>query len=432
MDAKRPPIIMPYGEGIQEAEIGWGRVLGTLDVLDVPAEAEPETALKRALANPIGLDTPLAGLVRPKAPVAIVVSDAFRNTGIDRLLPALLAVLNEAGAQDEDIAFLFATGTHRAPNEAEQMRILGKTVFERFRGRAHAHDAQDADQLVSRGTTSNGTPVYINRRAAEAGLLIATGAVVFHYFGGFGGGRKSIVPGIAGIETIARNHARNLDPHEDQLNPNVRIGALDGNPVAEDMLEAAKRCRVDFIVNTVLNRQGEIAAVFAGELDAAHRAAADFARRLFAVSIPEQADLVVASAGTAKNFVQSHKALFNAYQAAKPQRPIILLTEAPEGLGGNRFAEWLALGDRGRVIAELRKNAEINGQTALSTLDKAKHTIMVTGLSEADVALTGARRAANLADALAMAKANLDTAGVPNPALYLMPSASYTVPFLEA
>lgn len=421
-------IELPYGDTPATAELRCGRVPGVLDVAETPALPNPEAALRQALERPIGLNAPCLHGFGPGESTVILVSDAFRDTGVDQLLPELLAALNERGVRDRDITFLFATGSHRPPNEAEQRRILGLGVYGRFRGRTLPHDPQDTENLVELGATSRGTPVHINRRAVDAAHVIATGAVVLHYFGGFGGGRKSIVPGIAGMDTIAANHSLNLHPTENTLNPAVRIGTLDGNPVAEDMLEAARMLHVDCIVNTVLNQQGGIAGVFAGELDTAHRAAATFARTLFSAPLAERADLVLASAGTAKNFVQSHKALFNAFQAMRPGGRMVFAARAPEGYGGNRFAEWIGLGSRDRIIAELRKRAEINGQTALSAIEKAAHAVMLTELSAPEVAALGARKAETLQEAIDLACADLRETGVGEPGVYVMPSASYTVP----
>lgn len=421
---------MPYGDEIVAAALEWGHILDTLDIADAPALNEPDTVLAAGLEHPIGQEEPVFARFHAGEQIAIVVSDSFRATGIDRLLPCLLDRLEEAGCRDEDIFFLFSTGSHRGPTDAEAMRILGTEVFLRFRHRAFTHDPADASQLVCIGDTSRGTPVYLNRRLLEADRVIVTGTVVLHYFGGFGGGRKSIVPGLAGLDTIAHNHALNLHPTQDQLNPAVHIGVLDGNPVAEDMLEGAEACDIDCLINTVLNRDGEIAGVFTGDMDAAHRAACDFARSLYAVNIRERADVVIASAGKAKNYVQSHKALFNAYQAVKPGGRIIFLAEVPEGFGGNKFTQWLNLGSRERIIAELRKNAEINGQTALSTIEKGPITLFVTELSPEQCALMGGRKADSLDAALAVVRDEMQQSGVAEPTIYLMPSASYTVPFL--
>jgi len=420
---------MPYGDTTVTAALEGFDLLDTLDVADVPGVADVAGAAAAALARPIGT-VPLAETVRPGERVAIVVSDSFRTTRIEQVLPTLLDTLRGAGVRDEDICFVFATGSHRGPTEAERAVILGDGVYAAFRDRAFSHDADDADGLVYVGETSRGTPVEVNRRVHEADRVIATGAVVLHYFGGFGGGRKSIVPGLASKRTIAHNHARNLHATEDRLDPAVRIGVLDGNPVAEDMLEAAQCTRVDFVVNTVLNRDGQVAGLFAGEMDAAHRAACAFAKEVFAVHIDRQADLVIASAGKAKNFIQSHKALFNAFQAMKPGGRIIFLARAPEGYGGNKFAQWLSLRTPEAIIQELRRDAEINGQTALSTVEKARSALLVTELSEDEVALLGGRKAAGLQDAVDTARAELAGGAAGRPTCYLMPSAAYSVPFL--
>jgi nickel-dependent lactate racemase len=284
------------------------------------------------------------------------------------------------------------------------------------------------ESLLFVGNTSRGTPVWLNRRLLEADRVILTGTVVLHYFAGFGGGRKSIVPGLAGEQTIAANHARNLHPTDDGLNPDVRIGRLDGNPVAEDMAEAAGFAQVECIVNTVLNRENRIAGLFVGDRTAAHEAACAFASAMYEVPLPHPADLVIASAGAAHNFVQSHKALFNAYQAMKPGGRIVFLTPAQEGLGASGFREWLGLGSRHAVIRRLREGAEINGQTALSTLEKAPSAVVVTEMDEAELRLTGARKAGSLQEAVDLCLRELAEAGRKNPSVCLMPAASYTVP----
>jgi nickel-dependent lactate racemase len=422
-------IEMPYGPDMVQAMVPAGRLLGTLDVSEAAPLEDRDQAIRDAIENPIGLAKNIFQTVNPGETVAIVVPDSFRTTRIEQVLPILVDGLVGAGTAEVDITFVYATGTHRGPTPDEERRILGDWIYERFKEQAFAHDPRDQDNLVYVGTTSRGTRVHINRRVHEADRIIATGAVVLHYFGGYGGGRKSIVPGVASVTTIASNHSMNLHPTEDQIDPAVRIGGLDGNPVAEDMLEATRLTHVDLIVNTVLNRDSQIAAVYAGELDAAHLVATKFAHNLFAASIDQQADLVIAASPSTQNFVQTHKALFNSYQAVKPDGRIILLAPCPEGLGGEQFAKWLRLGSREATIAGLRKESEINGQTALSTIQKAPITYIVTEMSDDDVAMLGASRADSLEDAVGRATADLAAAGCPEPTAYLMPSAAYTVPF---
>lgn len=420
-------IRLPYGSGALESAMNWGRRLAVLEVADVPGLADVSSALRGALESPIGMPDGFLDGIEAGSRVAVVCSDAYRHTGVDRLLPTLVEELNGAGVRDESIHFFFASGTHKPPAPAQMKRILGAGMYARFATRTHTHDPYNASLHRHLGVTSRGTPVEINRDVLEFDRIIVTGAVVLHYFAGFGGGRKSIVPGLASVRTIAHNHSLNLDPVEPRMKTSVRIGALDGNPVAEDMLEAARLVPVHGIINTVLNRQGEIAGVFVGEIDAAHRAATALARSLFVVPIRERADLVIASAGDAANYVQSHKALYNAYQAVKPSGHIILLAPCPEGLGGEHIAKWLRLGSVNAIVEGLRRQSEIYGQTALSTLQKTPITTIVTGMSDGEVALLHAARAATLEGALEQARATLGE----NATYYVMPSAVYTVPVIE-
>jgi len=401
-----------------------------LDVAPVPALSDPPGVLRKGLRAPIGMDKgALAGIGRGEH-VAIVVSDSFRNTGMAELLPVLVEEVLRRGVAKKDLRFLVATGVHRPPTVDELRRILGADIHAEYAGQCYSHVPDDAEALLFAGSTSRGTPVWLNRRLMEADRVILTGTVVLHYFAGFGGGRKSIVPGLAGLQTIAANHSRNLHPYEDRLNPEVRIGRLGGNPVAEDMEEAADFAPVEFIVNTVLNRENGIAGLFVGDRKAAHEAACAFAARMYEAPLSHAADLVIASAGAARNFVQSHKALFNAYQAMKPGGRIVFLTPAREGLGAAGFREWLGLGSERAVMRRLRESAEINGQTALSTLEKAPSAVMVTEMDGAEVVLTRARKADSLQAAVDQCLAELSAAGVRNPSVCLMPSASCTVPKL--
>jgi lactate racemase len=419
---------LAYGTGKMTAELGWGRVLGTLDIADTPPLPDIDVAIQDALDRPAGLAADPFAAMKPGDRVTVVVSDSFRKTRVERVLPHLLSRMSAAGVRDEDITFLYATGTHRGPTPAEAEAILGPEVFRRFGARAVTHDPRDDASLVHLGTTSRGTPVRLNRLVVETDHLVVTGTVVLHYFGGFGGGRKALLPGVAGVDAIAANHAMNLHPTEDTLDPAVRIATLDGNPVAEDMLEGALMVPVRLLVNTVLDRNGEIAGVFAGDLVAAHRDACAFAARLYRAPIREQADLVIAAAGNTRNFVQTHKALYNAHQAMKPGGRIVLLARCEEGLGGEQFTQWLRLGSRAAIIARLRVQSEINGQTALSTIEKAPNAILVTDMPEGEVAKLGAGRAETLGQALEIARGQLP----PEPTVYIMPAAAYTVPVQEA
>ncbi len=422
------PHILHYGSEPVEFYVDDAEHAETLDIVDTPALSDVAQAVSDALARPIGQNGPFRDTLTPGDTVAILVSDSFRQTRADQMLPPLLDYLNESGIPDTHITITFSTGTHRGPTPEEQCEILGPGTYARMHGRLFTHDPRDETNLIQLGTSRRDTPVWINRRVHEHTHIIATGACVLHYFGGFGGGRKSVVPGIAGVATIAHNHAMNLHSEKDVLDPRVAIGALHGNPVAEDMLEATRLTHVELIINSVLNRDGEIAGLFCGDLVEAHEAACAFARQSFQIPSAGKADLVIAASPSTKNFVQTHKALFNAWQVLKPGGRIVLLAPCREGIGGENFRKWLLHGDRAAIIRGLRRQSEINGQTALSTREKAPSMVLVTEMGDEDVGLLGATKAPTLEAALERTLDELRQSGNSHPTYILMPSAAYTVP----
>ncbi len=415
---------LPYGEDQVTAELPSDIEVTYLAPRVIDVSGDPRQLAEYALDTPIGLRGGLLDDFTLDDSVAIIVSDSFRKTGADEFLPSLLDRVTSVGIRDENILFCFATGVHRAPTTEEQRQILGTEVYERFQARLVVHDAFDDSALVKLGTTSRGTPVEINRHVLACNRIIATGTVVLHYFAGFGGGRKAIVPGLASARTIAHNHAMNLHPSEDRLDPSVRIAALEGNPVAEDLLEAVRMVPVDFILNTILTPAGKIATMVAGDLIAAHETACMLAYNFYAFPFEKSADLVIAASPDTRNFVQTHKALYNAHLAVRPGGRVILAAPCREGLGGEGFVKWLRLGSVEAVYAGLRKQSEINGQTALSTLGKSPTTSFVTELSESDVQLLRGHKALSLqaaVDAALEAIGNAKTCA-------LIPDAAYTVP----
>ena len=423
---------IPYGSNSIPFSIPTGVHLGTLTNKSLTPITHPEHVISKALQEPIGLSHPALHDFSPTDTVAIVVSDSFRQTRADIMVPVIIEELTTIGILPENISIVFATGVHRGPTPKEQAEILGPSMAHTFQSRLFNHDANDTENLVHLGTTSRGTPVSINKQVHKCDRIVLTGSVVLHYFGGFGGGRKSMVPGLASTETIAHNHAMNLASDSDILDPRVQIGTMQDNPVAEDMLEATQLSHVDFIINTVLNHENEILGIFVGALEEAHQAACTFAQDIFTAPIGEQADFVIAASPSTKNFVQTHKALFNAYRAMKSGGKIILLAPCPEGIGGEQFQQWLHLKDRASIIAALRKQSEINGQTALSTREKAPHMILVSEMNDHDVALLGATSAPTLQEAIQTVLKTLHQNGTEFPTYYLIPSAAYTVPKLSS
>lgn len=408
--------------------------MNLLGSLKPAAEPPPldDAGILRALSAPTwpaGNGPTVFDVPAPGESVCVVVSDQTRYTGIEQVLPVILREWTRRGIRESDIFFLVATGIHRGPTDPELDAIIGPSLRNRFSGRIFSHNPDDSTCLMEVGRLKSGHLVRVNRRAMEADRLILTGTASYHYHAGFGGGRKAIVPGLASRDTIAYNHSRTLDPASDRIHPAVEIGRLDGNPVAESMIEGARLCAPDIIVNTVLTPADRLVGLFSGELDAAHRAACRMVGQVSRVDISERADLVVACAGRAPNWIQSHKALFNASRAAKPGGRIVLLAPCPEGLGNERFRHFVRMRDLAAIYRELRATTEINGQTALSTRMRGERAVLVTDMSTADRNDLGIETAPTPEAAIAVSLQRLRESGTPRPTCWFMPEAMHTVPF---
>lgn len=372
-------------------------------------------------------------VVRPHETVCIVVSDQTRKTACDQVLSVLVKEWMGRGCRISDFTVLAATGIHRPPTPVELADILGADLFAVLQPRVFSHNPDDSSILVEVGKTRRGHPVRVNRRAIEADKLILIGTASYHYHAGFGGGRKLLVPGLASRDTIAFNHSLTLDPDNNRTRPGVGIGRLDGNAVAEEMLEAAQLCHPDLLINTVLLPDGHsIVGVHSGELESAHRSACKQVEVIYRVLIPELADIVIADATGAPNWIQSHKALFNAALACKPDGTIILVAPCPEGLGDEGFRQWMKEPNTDALYRRLRETPEILGQTALSTRERGAKTILVTDLNARDREALGMETAPDIDSALTRAIEKVGAVGRSNPTLYTMPQARYTVPEKKA
>ena len=406
--------------------LGTLRPAGRLATLD---DAQIVQALRRPIWRDASDRRAVVDTVRPGEKTCLVVSDHTRRTCTHRVLPLLMRELAAKGVAAGDCFILFASGIHRLPQAAEIRSILGNEVAESFAGRILFHDPDAAAELVSVGVTSRGHRVRVNRRAIEADRLILIGAATYHYHAGFGGGRKSLVPGLAARDTIAYNHSLTLDAQADRIRPGVEIGRLDGNPVAEEMLEGARLCEPDAIVNTVLSSAGELVGVFAGDLDLAHRAACRLVEQVDRVDLGVLADFVIASARHASNWIQSHKALFNASRAVREEGRIVLSAPCPDGIGNERFRYWVTRPAVEDIYRGLRQSPEVLGQTALSTRLRGARTTLITGLSAQDVRDLGIETAPDVAAGVSRALAHLADQGIARPTYYLMPEADSVVPW---
>ncbi len=393
--------------------------LGKIESADLPELS------REAIAASLG--SSVTDTVKPGEKTVFVVSDHTRKTAVDRVLPIVAGSLLESGCSAEDWSIVIASGIHRHPSGEEVGRILGHEMASLFAGRITCHDPDDDENLIAVGKTPLGFTVRVNRRVIECDRLILTGTVTYHYHAGFGGGRKAIVPGCASRETIAYNHSLSLDPDADRIRDGVEIGRIDGNPVAEEMLAGAKLCGPDLLINSVLSDDGRMVGLFAGDLELAHRQACRMAEQVGRVDLEQAADFVVASTDAAKNWVQSHKALFNASRAVREGGWVVLDAPAPEGLGDERFRYWVTRRTVKDIYDQLRESVEVLGQTALSTRIRGERCVLVTGMPDQDLADLGIRSAPSLEAACDIVLEKLGG----KPSYYLMPHARYTVPFIR-
>lgn len=291
----------------------------------VPGLPDPAAALDRALAAPIG-SAPLAERVRPSDRVGIVFSDITRPTPNEIIIPAIRRALTHV--PDAQITLFNATGTHRPNTDAELRQMLGAEVVERFR--IVQNDARAEGQHILLGETSSGNAIWLLREFVECDVHILTGFIEPHFFAGYSGGGKAIMPGLARLDTIMHNHrAAHID------DPRARWGITDGNPLWEDVRDAARMVPETFLVNVTLNRDKQITAVFAGDLEAAHAQGCAYVKEHAMVGVDAPFDVVITSNSGYPldlNVYQSVKGMSAAAQIVRPGGTIIIAADCWDGL----------------------------------------------------------------------------------------------------
>jgi lactate racemase len=304
----------------------------------LPGVGDEPAAIRAALRQPFQ-SVPLAEKVRAGNQVAIVHTDITRATPNDRILPVVLAELEAAGIARGDITLINALGTHRPQTEGELRQMLGAKIVDHYR--CLQHDANDDANLVSLGQTSRGHPVRINRQFLAADVRILTGFIEPHFFAGFSGGPKGVLPSIAGAESVQSNHGY------DMINdPNATWGVTTGNPIWEEMREVALRTNPTFLLNVTLNAAREITSVFGGDLVAAHAAGCAFVKDHAMAAVAAPFDIVITTNSgypLDQNLYQCVKGLSAANRIVRAGGTIILAAACADGLPeGGRFADLLA------------------------------------------------------------------------------------------
>ncbi len=344
-----------FGTGCQEVEVPEEHFLGELHANEVPVGLVGEAEVRRALADTIGSPR-LKEIVHPGETVAIVTSDITRPMPTYKVMPALLDELYAAGIRKEDITLVFALGSHRKQTPEEQRRLAGERAYAEIR----CVDS-DPDDCVSFGTTSRGTPVDITRVVAEADRRICLGNIEYHYFAGYSGGAKAVMPGCSTRAAIQANHSR-------MILPEAKAGALETNPLRLDIEEAGDMLGIDFIVNVVLSEHKEILRAVAGDVTKAHREGCKFLDTLYRKELRQPADIVLVSQGGAPkdlNLYQTQKALDNAKHAVRDGGVIILIGSCKEGLGEKTFEKWMTTAPTAHSLIErIEREFKLGGHKA--------------------------------------------------------------------
>ena len=282
-----------YGHGTKTFSLDEKRVLGEIEMPRTPVMENVEQGVLDAINHPIGCK-PLAELVKPGDTVTFVCNDPTRVANSFAFMPVLVNELNKLGVPDENMQIVFSLGTHRLMTHEEMVEGVGADVAGRLK--MYNSDCNVPEDFEYFGTTSRFTPVLINKRICHSDHVILTGTIVHHYFSGYGGGRKAVLPGCAAMETVRHNHSFMMDPHSG-------LGKTTGNPVYEDQMEGVKLwadamqkrgCDV-FLFNAILDAEHRFLRMFAGDYVAAHHEACQFVDAVYGVKIHQKADVVIVS-----------------------------------------------------------------------------------------------------------------------------------------
>jgi nickel-dependent lactate racemase len=369
---------LAFGKGVQTLNIPDGYQVKTLLPNEVEVDLTNGEEVIRALENPIGSGR-LRDIVSAGETVVIITSDITRPVPSKYIVPHIIDELLAGGVKAPDITVVFALGSHRTHTEQEMRYLVGDAVFEQIR----CVDS-DPDDCVHLGTTKAGTPVDVFSTVVNADRRICVGNVEYHYFAGYSGGAKAIMPGVSTRSAIQANHSM-------MVRPEACAGVIDGNPVREDIEDVVRFIPIDFIVNVVLDERKQIVHAAAGHHVDAHREACTFLDRMYKAHIIKRADVVIVSPGGYPkdiNLYQAQKALDNAKHAVKDGGTIILVASCKEGLGEHAFERWMTQSESPQfMVEEIARNFELGGHkaAAIALVLQQSRIILVSDLFDAFV-----------------------------------------------
>jgi len=420
-------VTLDYGRTGLDVELPDERVIGPLAIRPSPPLADPEQAVAKALAEPIGCP-PLAEVARGRRNACILICDITRPVPNKVILPPLLRTLEEQGIARADILILVATGLHRPNEGAELIEMLGPEIARNYRvENHHGKELSEHDYL---GETPNGVPVYLDSRYVRADLKITTGLIEPHLMAGYSGGRKVICPGIAALETVRVWHGPRFLEH-----PKADCGILDGNPVHEENTRIAKMAGCDFIVNVCLDGQRGITWVGAGHMEKAWQEGVRFVEQIVRVPVPEACDVVVTSAAgypLDTTWYQAVKGLTGALPIVKQGGTIILAAGLSEGVGSPEFQHLLADNPDLTIFKQriMGKDYFVMDQWQLEELAKVvarcKVKVVSDGLSPAALRRCHAEPAVSVEKAVADCLSEYDNKA----RIAVIPKGPYVLPYV--
>lgn len=380
-------IKIPYHKQMLEIEIEDKNLLGILEskAENYKTKETQEELVEMALDNPIGSEK-LEDLVKDKKNMIIISSDHTRPVPSKVTMPILLRRIRKANP-DIDITILIATGFHRATTHQELVNKFGEEIVKNEN--IIVHDAFNDSDMVKLGILPSGGELIINKLACETELLIAEGFIEAHFFAGFSGGRKSILPGIASATTVMANHCSEFIGSS-----NARTGILEGNPIHKDMLYASEKANLAFILNVVIDSEKKVLKAFAGHREKAHEKGCEFVTELSKVDkIP--ADIAISTNGgypLDQNIYQSVKGMTAAEATCKEGGVIIMVSACNDGHGGQSFYDNLAQAKSPRElldrVAKVPRNETVPDQWEFQILARMldKYTvIMVTDMCDPEM-----------------------------------------------
>ena len=418
---------IPYGKKEITFEFEQNNCL----ILDkkVPCRKPQKKTVLENIDKPVNF-SPFVEYFKKAENVAVVLPDKTRKSGTQVYLPLIIEKFNKIGVSNDKITLFFANGTHSKMTENEKINIVGDKIFKKFK--IIEHDCNDKGNLTHIGTTKNGTKININSEIMKFDKILLTGSINFHYMAGFGGGLKTLIPGLAGLETALHNHAFTLHQDNPALNPACKEGVFENNPLFDDIILILDFIKIPPIFNTILNDSGEIIdAVFGHPVDA-FKAGCSKLLEYFSLKVNKKADLIIMSPGGYPkdiNLIQTHKSINRCWDILSEKGILIVAAECIDGIGSSTFLEWFDYGDITVMHEKLISNFKMNGNTALSYKLKIneKTIFFVSDAEEFIFKKMGLKKFKNLKDALSNACDLLDK----NHISYIIPNGSFIYPVLN-